>query len=229
MKDSLMFKKWGRFYNGLGYYNCPVDYFICKTHECDLCLKQESMEEFNRLEKNYSSKGRLYHNFKHIEECLKEFSEAKHLSKEPNALEFAIWYHDIVYDTKRKDNEEKSAAIAYNSALRRSLDYTFAARVKEIILATDHLRRLPKTIDEKLIADIDLSKLGKPEKEFGYYEKKLRKEYIWVPEELFRKGRARIVEQFLERGTIFFTEFFIEKYEKKARDNLKRSFKRLAG
>jgi predicted metal-dependent HD superfamily phosphohydrolase len=58
----------------------------------------------------YSSPDRYYHNFTHIQDCLSVFDQTSSLAAHPEEVELAIWFHDAVYDTKRNDNEQKSAA-----------------------------------------------------------------------------------------------------------------------
>src|SRR5260370_33569425 len=57
--------------------------------------------------------GRHYHNLKHIEDCLGALAGVKNLSAaEREILTEAIWWHDVVYDATRSDNEELSARLA---------------------------------------------------------------------------------------------------------------------
>jgi len=67
---------------------------------------------FSRIMAAYSESHRFYHTFTHIEHCLSEFDEVKGLVESPDEVEYAIWLHDMVYDTHASDNEEKSAEIA---------------------------------------------------------------------------------------------------------------------
>lgn len=57
----------------------------------------------------YSDAARAYHNLNHIADCLALFDEHRHLATNPVSMEFAIWFHDVVYDTHASDNEERSA------------------------------------------------------------------------------------------------------------------------
>lgn len=66
----------------------------------------------------YTSSGLAYHNLEHIAACLSLLEEYKHLASGYNQVEVALWYHDVVYDPKQKDNEEKSAALARDHLLR---------------------------------------------------------------------------------------------------------------
>lgn len=77
------------------------------------------------------------------------------------------------------------------------------------------------------MVDLDLMILGSSEAKFDAYEVGIRQEYAWVSEEDFRFHRAKILQSFLDRPSIYYTERFREKYEARARANLERSIKKL--
>ncbi|MBI2449979.1 MAG: N-methyl-D-aspartate receptor NMDAR2C subunit [Candidatus Nealsonbacteria bacterium] len=174
----------------------------------------------------YEKSPRLYHTIDHIDRCLEEFDEVKGLLTEPNAVEMAIWFHDFFYDTYRKDNEKRSAGVAKDILKAASLPHAFGKRVTELILVTKH-DIPPADFDARIIADIDLASLGYSEKIFDENTAKIRKEYDWVPKEIFNKGRIKILKAFLDRPTIYLTQFFRDKYEAQARKNLARAIAKL--
>src|SRR6266850_1795575 len=67
---------------------------------------------YERLTAAYAEPQRVYHNQQHIAECLAQFDAVRHLARQPEAVEVAIWFHDAVYDPKGADNEEQSANLA---------------------------------------------------------------------------------------------------------------------
>jgi predicted metal-dependent HD superfamily phosphohydrolase len=191
-----------------------------------LGAKTRSNPHFNELDRLYSEKKRKYHNWKHIDDGLLEFKEAKHLAENPDAVELAFFYHDAIYDSKAKDNEEKSAELMFHACIDSQLKIDFINHAKSLVMITkQHLA--PKDVDEMLMIDLDLSIFGKPEKIFDEYEKNIRKEYSWVSDENFRKGRSQVLDLFLAREEIYKTDYFRKKYEKKAKENLERSIERL--
>ena len=70
---------------------------------------------FDDLLTHYSEPHRAYHDANHIDECLAEFDSAKSEALNPNSVEFAIWFHDVIYNPRATDNEEQSAARAHHS------------------------------------------------------------------------------------------------------------------
>jgi pantetheine-phosphate adenylyltransferase len=196
----------------------------------DLCnntkAKKDNKEAYNKLLSLYGEPHRRYHNFVHIAHSLKELDEVKSLLKNPEQLEFSIWYHDAIYNTKEKDNEEKSAELAKIELNKIGLKQKFIRGVENLILKTKH-QTIPKEPLEKYIIDIDLSILGKQQDVFDEYERNIRMEYSQYPEEMFRKGRKGVLEGFLKREPIYSTDIFRQKYEEQAKRNLKRSLNQL--
>jgi predicted metal-dependent HD superfamily phosphohydrolase len=82
---------------------------------------------------------------------------------------------------------------------------------------------LPATPDQCWLVDIDLSILGAVPARFDEYERQVRDEYAFVPEELFRRKRAEVLAGFVARARIYSTPFFRDRLEAPARANLGRS------
>jgi predicted metal-dependent HD superfamily phosphohydrolase len=97
-----------------------------------------------------------------------------------------------------------------------------AKRIGDLILATKHKVK-PDSADASLFVDVDLSILGASSDRFDEYEKQIRREYAWVPENEFRQERAKLLREISARKHIYFTEFFRMRLEDTARENLKRS------
>src|SRR6267154_3390666 len=69
----------------------------------------------------YTAPGRHYHNLRHIEDCLGALAAVNDLSAaEREILTETIWWHDVVYDPTRADNEELSARLAEAHVQSRS-------------------------------------------------------------------------------------------------------------
>ncbi len=197
----------------------------------------------------YSQKDRHYHDLHHITAGLEELScflsslklsyESSHCSgyDENNystwyyAVQFAWFYHDAIYSTGGiknnkliivKDNEERSAELACKVAEEIGMTKKFIKDVKRLILSTKHNKQ-PQDFAGKTIIDLDLSILGQPKKIFDLYELNIRKEYLWVPEEIFKIERMKVLKSFLNRTNIYCTDYFRDKYEEQAKSNIQRS------
>lgn len=169
----------------------------------------------------YSEPQRAYHTLAHLA-MLFELLPQGH--PEQAALEFAVWFHDAVYDPTRLDNEEASAALAHNRLVQMGLPEPLIQRVEELILATKSHQATDQTA--ALFLEADLSILGSDEKTYERYARAIRQEYAWLPEEVYRAGRAKVLEGFLLRERIYQTERW-GPLETPARANLGRELQAL--
>lgn len=166
----------------------------------------------------YTAPGRHYHNLAHIEDCLALLARVENLSeREHDILTAAIWWHDVVYDATRADNEEQSAVLA-----EQHVRADIAAEVARLI-------RLTKTHDVQagdrlgaILISIDLSILGAEPARYDAYAAAIRREFIHVPKQDYRAGRARMLDHFAARPVIFPDPAFAAKYDRRARANLAR-------
>lgn len=179
---------------------------------------------YNDLIARYSESHRAYHTLDHIGHCLDELDWVRDIVTDPNALELAIWYHDVIYDTKAKDNEEQSAAFARKVLESVLVSGDLAQQVADLVIASKH-RMMPIDHNTQFFVDIDLAILGQSEEKFDEYELRIRKEYEWVPKDAFIIARSAILRSFLSRSSIYGTQFFRDKYEAQARRNIERSLR----
>jgi predicted metal-dependent HD superfamily phosphohydrolase len=169
-----------------------------------------------RLVRAYGEPQRAYHSLQHLDECLRVFDEAKAFMQQPDLIEMALWFHDAVYDPKSGDNEALSAEMALEA-----LGGTQVAReVARLILLTKshHPSEGP---DDAWIIDIDLAIFAQSPERVLEYEKQIREEYGWVPEELYREKRAEVLCSFLAREPIYRTPWARERFETLAKENLR--------
>lgn len=182
---------------------------------------------FDELAAAYEAPERAYHNLHHIADCLDELERSEYLAERPREIELAIWFHDLVYDTHRRDNESRSAARAMEVIRDAKMQHVTVAAVQDLIEATTH-DAAPATNDGRLIADIDLTIFGSKADRFDAYEAAIRWEFAWVDEAEFRSQRAKVLHHFLHQPHIYHTAMFRGKYENTARANLQRSLAKLS-
>ncbi|MFZ5475647.1 MAG: N-methyl-D-aspartate receptor NMDAR2C subunit [Myxococcota bacterium] len=169
---------------------------------------------------------RHYHTLAHLAHCLRELDGAEGLAGDPDAVEAALFFHDVVYRPERVDNETASADLAQQVLANAGLP-ALAAKVWALVLSTRH-DATPEDDDARLLNDVDLAILGASPARFDRYERDVRAEYAFVPEDLWRAGRGRILHGFLARPRIYSTDRFAARYEAAARANLTRALERLA-
>lgn len=186
----------------------------------------------DELARAYAAPERHYHNLAHIESMLGLMRRYEEVLSDPAAIEAAIWFHDAVYDTRRHDNEEKSAELAAGQ-LAGLLSPDRIAPIAVMVRATAR-HKVPDGLDDAqqhdcaLFLDMDLSILGSTPEAFSAYENAVRREYDWVPDALWREGRTKVLQGFLERPSIYASPQFQASHEAAARANLTRSLEDLA-
>lgn len=189
---------------------------LSNKYSADINLSEQLWSE---IEKNYSSKERYYHNLQHIQNMYSELESHKHLISDWDTMLFSLFYHDIIYISTAKDNEEKSAKKAIQSLTLIDYPQLKIDNCKNQILATKtHLMSTDNDIN--LFTDADLSILGSDWNNYHIYSKQVRKEYSVYPDSLYNPGRIKVLKHFLDMDFIFKTVFFRDKYEIKAKENL---------
>jgi len=187
----------------------------------------ENRETYAALCSAYGEKHRHYHTAQHITDCLEKLDSVLHLAQGPAEIEIALWFHDAIYDPYKSGNEENSADWACKFLTDNGADSARVERVRAHILATKH-QVVVSDSDAQLLVDIDLSILGATETDYAVFEKNVREEYKWVPSLVFRNKRAEILQSFLARPQIYSFQFFRDRYERTARENLRAAIAKLS-
>ena len=182
------------------------------------------------VEKAYNGKKRYYHNAGHILSMLALSEECRPLLKAPLLVDFAIVYHDIVYNVLRKDNEARSALIAAKRLTALGFHPYEAGLVKLYIEATQH-HQIPAGLDHAadlaFFLDFDMAILGAPWEEYEAYTAAVRKEYRIYPDLLYKPGRKKFLEQTLAAPVIFHTSAFHSRFDAAARNNMEKELQYL--
>jgi predicted metal-dependent HD superfamily phosphohydrolase len=179
---------------------------------------------WQELEKVYSVKSRHYHNLTHLEEMIVLFDHYQSKLQFPDEVLYSIFYHDYVYKVTRKDNELKSAEKAISilpieTKLNKEL-------VFDMICATQ-LHQHNEIEDVNWLIDFDLRILAKDWNDYQMYCNQIRSEYRIYPNFMYKPGRKKALQQFLEHAFIFQTEEFRTNYESQARANIEKEIKML--
>jgi predicted metal-dependent HD superfamily phosphohydrolase len=174
----------------------------------------------------------------HIKECFKWLIEVDEFTDvDYDLIKMAIIFHDCYYTVMpRKEgdasNEIISATISRDWMKKFLLPEQFIKKVEFLIESTE--KHLPITTDDKSIEtdckiflDIDLSILGADPKRYDHYAHQIREEYSFVHDGAYNPARTKILQGFLDRKEIYFTNFFIERLESQARDNIEREIANL--
>lgn len=188
----------------------------------------ESTETYEALFQAYAEKHRHYHTQAHLDDCLEKFDRVKSLAEQPQEIELALWFHDAIYRPYYSDNELKSASWAKSFLCANGAGQARADRVHKLVMATVHAAPASGR-DASLLVDVDLSILGSEKNAYSEFESAVRKEYSWAPYFLYRKKRSGILASFLNRDRIYQNDYFFQRFEEKARQNIKNAIYMLSG
>ena len=193
---------------------------------CIKALTPFSLAEthLSKLEKDitsaYAAKGRHYHTLHHLATMYTSLQPVWEKLQRPELVAFAILYHDFYYKATRKDNEERSAEKAYSQMMLWNMPEEDCERVEDMILAT---KAHPENLDDNdtaYLLDADLVALGSDWPSYETYYKGVRKEYRIYPNVLYKPGRKKVLQHFLDMKNIYRTDYFRKNYEEQARENL---------
>jgi len=180
----------------------------------------ENPDTYQTLLNAYKERHRFYHTLDHINACFLHLAAVTDQATYPHEIELALWFHDVVYKPFSGTNEEDSAELARTFLVKNNVAADSINRIYDLIILTkDHIQ--PETIDAKLMLDIDLSILGASETIYAQFENHVRREYRLVPGFMFRKKRKEILRGFFDRPSLYHMPYFYERFEKRAKRNLK--------
>lgn len=188
---------------------------------------EKPLVAFRWLEAHYEERARKYHTPRHINECLAILDRSSHPEAGNPLVEYALWFHDAIYNTFSRKNEERSADAAARVLEKSGRPAADCALVRALILATRHGVQ-PADPAMQLMVDVDLSILGADADRYAEFELQIRAEYWWVPTAMYRKQRGAILQSFVTRPSIYATHEFRERYERQARNNLAWGLEQLA-
>lgn len=185
-------------------------------------------ELWTEIEKNYTSEKRHYHTLQHLDNLLAQLTEVKNEIQNWETILFTLYYHDIIYNSLKSDNEKKSAELAEKRMKQISAPIDIIELCKQQILATkSHIKSSDS--DTNYFTDADLSVLGQPWETYSDYYKNVRMEYSIYPDFLYNPGRKKVLDHFLTMVRIFKTDLFYNKFETQAKKNLNMELELLNG
>lgn len=174
-----------------------------------------------------------YHNPSHV---LRMFDFAKdHKIELSDTEQLAIWFHDVVYIplAEYRINELRSLWFM-QSMLEGIVDQEILENAGQIILDTaDHLKddfsssfkrrsNFPPEMSNKVL-DLDLAHFSYSRDKYNNSSKDLENEFIMAgtTKEKFDIGRKSFLQKLLSKKTIYRTDFFLDNFEDKARENIR--------
>lgn len=179
---------------------------------------------------SYSEPQRYYHTLQHIGHLLWLIKHEPIISNNIQNLThvvLAVFFHDIIYNPQSKDNEDKSSELFlsfYKEAACQNLDHSL---VHKYIMATkthwtnEHCKMSEHwgTTDMHIFLDLDMAILSVEPSDYENYADKIRQEYCHHTEDVYRRRRINVLEQFLTHR-IYCCMDMHKAWEESARHNI---------
>ena len=191
----------------------------------DECLVEAEL----RARACYAEPARHYHDARHLDDCLRHLDRIGELADhERQTLRWALLWHDAIYDARRSDNEEQSAALVRRELAACGVDGHAITEVTRLILLTKDHKVAEGDRLGALIVSIDLAILGADPNRYQAYARDVRQEYAHVPEEAWRAGRTAVLKSLMADGPVFADPAFSATLEDQARTNMSDELRSLA-
>jgi len=178
---------------------------------------------FEMISMQYLRSYRHHHNMVHLHNLIKLLEESPF--ERSDKLLLALIFHDLIFYPSHKgfeddrSDEMKSKELYSVFVIDTNLPEEFFVVGDYILAATNH-KPISETQEEKVFLDLNLSVLAS--EDYESYTSKVRKEYSVFSDEEYYQKRVLVLKQLLERESIFYTQYFIDKYEERARFNIQR-------
>jgi predicted metal-dependent HD superfamily phosphohydrolase len=182
--------------------------------------RQELNRVFQLLVSAYTKPDRHYHNLNHISHLLTILEQFTTLISEPISVSLAVWFHDFIYNPQSSDNEAQSAKAAKELMLNIGVASESIERVQQLIIATQGHQIDVDDRDRCIFLDADLAILGTDPVQYRDYMRSIRREYSWVSDAEYRSGRIRVLESFIQRDRLYYTDLLFDELESIARFNI---------
>jgi predicted metal-dependent HD superfamily phosphohydrolase len=179
----------------------------------------------------WSEPQRRYHDVGHLTAVLDVVDGHAELAAHPDRVRLAAWMHDAVYDPRALGdaNERDSAEFALGLLTTLGVPDAVGAEVARLVGLTAGHATEETDPDGELLCDADLAILAVDDERYAAYTAAIRQEYAHVPDDTFRAARAQVLVSLLELPAIYRNAPLREKWEARARENLEKELRTLAG
>jgi pantetheine-phosphate adenylyltransferase len=153
--------------------------------------------DINVILSMWNESHRSYHSLNHLNELVYSINEnkKKYSEKEYEKLLLTAIFHDIIYDPKDNQNEEKSADFFINCCVDR--DNIDIVEVKQAILDTKTHKATTKISEE--FNNLDMNIVERDFDKLLEWENGIYEEYKIFGNEAYKDGRLKFLESLLDK------------------------------
>ena len=207
-------------------------FYLCLSALSSDVTPDEAQALWQDISMRYGEPKRAYHTLGHIKQLLGQFDNIKHHLVKPHIIAMALYYHDVIYEPARSDNEQKSAEYAVKTLSPYLRSEQCQGIYALIMMTADH--QISPSLDSDrhsdaaYLLDMDLSILGASWSAYQQYAQAVRQEYEHILDTDYRKGRTVVLQGLLAHPRLYLTDYYHERLENQAHDNINREIILLA-
>jgi len=178
---------------------------------------------FDTIVSRYRGAGRHYHDIRHVRWVLRHVATLESRATDIadiGAVVAAAFFHDVVYDPARPDNEAASARLADIALDELGWEPDRRRRVMAMIDATVAHDVDGADLDTQVLLAADLAVLAADPAGYGDYARAVRREYAHVADDDWRSGRSAVLHGLLDRPHLFAPGLGLVDWEHRARANI---------
>jgi predicted metal-dependent HD superfamily phosphohydrolase len=176
------------------------------------------------LERRYAEPHRRYHTTTHVAAVVRDaawLAGELGLDDDTQAVvALAACAHDVVYDARPGVDEQASADWARRQLRACGIAEEQIERVTGLVLATISHSSATDDPGAAALLDADLAILGAEPEVYARYVTAVREEYAAVPEDMWRSGRAAVLNALAARDPLYLTQPARRRWETQARTNV---------
>lgn len=168
----------------------------------------------------WSEGHRRYHTISHLWDTLRAAEVLQEEARDIDAVRYAVWFHDAVYEGRPGQDEDESAALAERLLSLMGKGPEVTTEVVRLVGITKKHRPERWDANGAVLSDADLSALAGSPEEYLAYATAVRAEYWRFTDKVFRAGRLQVLRSLLEAPHLFHTPFGRAHWEPRARSNM---------
>jgi predicted metal-dependent HD superfamily phosphohydrolase len=177
---------------------------------------------FDSVLSRYREPQRHYHDLGHLNWVVRHIESIAvgQPIVDLDAVVAAGFFHDVIYDPTRSDNEVASGRLAASALTELGWDRKRVGGVDAMIRATATHDLGGATVDDAVLFAADLAVLAAEPAGYSDYVRNVRREYGHVSDADWVTGRSTVLRSFLARAEIYAAFLGLDGWEQRARGNI---------